>query len=107
MHYVRLSLEALFGALAGVVRDPRTRALPFFALGLVLGGTVFYWRVEHWTLIESLYFSVVTLTTVGYGDLSPTTDLARLFTVVYILVGVGTLLALLTAVVQSYVRQRD
>jgi len=100
------TLQALYAAIAGVLRDPRTRALPFIALGVILAGTVFYWIAEDWTLIEALYFAVVTLTTVGYGDLSPTSDLVRLVTVFYILVGVGIMLALITAVIQSYVKER-
>jgi hypothetical protein len=52
-------------------------------------GTVVYSVLERWSLVDSLYFSVVTLATVGFGDLHPTTDLAKLFTVLYIFAGVG------------------
>ncbi len=41
-----------------------------------------YWRFEDWTIIEALYFCVVTLTTVGYGDLHPTTAGTQIFTIV-------------------------
>ena len=53
-------------------RDPETKALPVVAGALVLTGTIFYWRFEDWTFIQALYFSVVTQTTGGYGDLHPT-----------------------------------
>ena len=69
---------------------------------LVLTGTLFYWRFEDWTIIEALYFCVVTLTTVGYGDLSPTTAGTQIFTIVYILTGFGVLVALLTSVAEQY-----
>jgi voltage-gated potassium channel len=71
---------------------------------LVLTGTLFYWRFEDWTIIEALYFCVVTLTTVGYGDLSPTSAGTQIFTIVYILTGFGVLVALLTSVAQQYLR---
>jgi voltage-gated potassium channel len=73
---------------------------------LVLTGTLFYWRFEDWTIIEALYFCVVTLTTVGYGDLSPTTAGTQIFTIVYILTGFGVLVALLTSVAQQYLSQK-
>ncbi len=50
-------------------------------------GTVVYRFLEEWTWIQSFYFSVVTLSTVGYGDLHPTSDASRLFTAFYILGG--------------------
>lgn len=106
MNSLALTLGALRGAVVRVLRDPRTRALPFIAFGVVFAGTVFYWIAEDWTLIQALYFSVVTLTTVGFGDLAPTTDLTRLVTVFYILIGVGILLALITAVIQAYVKDQ-
>ena len=76
--------------------------MPVVAGALVLTGTIFYWRFEDWTVIEALYFCVVTLTTVGFGDLSPTTAGTQIFTIVYILTWFGVLVALLTSVAQQY-----
>jgi Ion channel len=49
--------------------------------------------LEDWSPLDSLYFSVVTLATVGFGDLHPTTDPAKLFTIFYIIAGLGILAA--------------
>ena len=61
-------------------------------------GTLFYHTFEKWRYIDSLYFSVTTLATVGYGDFHPITDLGKAFTMGYILVGVGELLAFINLV---------
>src|SRR3954469_14521323 len=52
-------------------------------------GTVVYHLVEHFSWVDSYYFSVVTLATVGYGDFSPHTTFGKIFTTFYILAGVG------------------
>jgi len=52
-------------------------------------GTILFHRLESWTWIQSFYFSVVTITTVGYGDLIPSNDMSRLFTAIYLLIGVS------------------
>ena len=101
-----LAARELARALAAVWRDPETKALPLVAGALVLTGTLFYWRFEDWTIIQALYFCVVTLTTVGYGDFSPTTAATQIFTIVYILTGFGVLVALLTSVAQQYLMQK-
>ena len=101
-----LAFRGLARAVVAVWRDPETKALPFVAGALVLTGTLFYWRIEDWTVIEALYFSVVTLTTVGYGDFTPTTVEAQIFTIIYILTGLGILVALLSSVAQQYLRLR-
>ena len=101
-----LAFRGLARAIAAVWRDPETKALPVAAGALVLSGTIFYWRSEDWTIIEALYFSVVTLTTVGYGDFAPTTAGTQIFTIIYILTGFGVLVALLTSVAQQYLRQK-
>lgn len=70
-------------------KDAEFRGM-FWSVLLVVGfGTVFYHEYEKWSWVDSFYFTVVTLTTVGYGDLSPTLPLTKLFTVVYLIVGVG------------------
>jgi len=101
-----LAFRGLARAVAGVWHDPETKALPFVAAALVLTGTLFYWRFEDWTIIEALYFSVVTLTTVGYGDLHPTTSGTEIFTIFYILIGIGVFVALLASIAQQYIAQK-
>jgi len=58
----------------------------------LLVGTLFYSVVfETWSVVDSLYFSVVTFTTVGYGDFYPTSHMARLFTSIFSMVGISFL----------------
>jgi voltage-gated potassium channel len=101
-----LAFRGLARAVAAVWRDPETKALPFVAAALVITGTLFYWRFEDWTIIQSLYFSIVTLTTVGYGDFAPTTDATQIFTIFYILTGIGVFVALLASVAEKYIEQK-
>lgn len=76
------------------LKDPEFRALLFVAFMLLLIGTIFYNRIEDWPVLDALYFSTVTLMTVGYGDLAPQTGLGKIFTIIYILVGVGIFVTL-------------
>ena len=74
-----------------------------FTTIIILGiGTVIYHLLEGWTWLDSFYFSVITLTTVGYGDFSPQTTGGKLFTVFYILVGLGMILAFIHTVYNHY-----
>ena len=75
--------------------------------GLVAVGTVVYHALEHWSWTVSFYFSVCTLTTVGYGDYFPTTDASRLFTAIYVLVGVSILFGAIELIGASYLRRGE
>ena len=101
-----LAFRGLSRAVLAVWRDPETKALPVVAGALILTGTLFYWRFEDWTVIQALYFSVVTLTTVGYGDLHATSAGTQIFTIFYILTGLGVFVALLASVAQQYIAQK-
>jgi hypothetical protein len=89
----------------GTMLDPEFR--PFFALvvGLLTVGTVVYSILEDWSILNSLYFCVVTLSTIGYGDYTPTNDAAKVFTIIYIFVGVGTLGVFISAVSRASLRR--
>lgn len=68
-------------------------ALLWAGLTLLLGTLVYHW-LEGWSHLDALYFCVISLATIGYGDLTPTTPLARAFTIIYVLNGIAILLAL-------------
>ncbi|MBI4053239.1 MAG: two pore domain potassium channel family protein [Candidatus Diapherotrites archaeon] len=70
-------------------------------------GTFAYHYLEGWSFVESLYFSTATVTTIGYGDIHPTNDASRLFTVVYALLGVGIVLFALSIVAQSVIEKTE
>jgi voltage-gated potassium channel Kch len=79
-----------------------------FSLVLLISfGTWAYERIEGWTFGQSFYFSVATLTTVGYGDIHPSTDASRIFTAIYILVGVGIVIAALTSIGSKYLSSQE
>jgi voltage-gated potassium channel len=77
-----------------IMRDPDSRPAIFWALGTLLAGTLVYHWLEGWSYLDSLYFCVVSLATVGYGDYTPSTPIAKLFTIFYIINGIAILLAL-------------
>ncbi len=88
----------LFHDYFATILQPEFRPI-FGAVVVVLTiGTLVFHRLEHWSLLDALYFSVVTLATIGYGDLTPTTPIAKLFSILYIFVGVGILGVFISAV---------
>jgi voltage-gated potassium channel len=87
-------------------RDPQFRSLVILVIFTLLGGTVFYSQVEGWSAVDAFYFSVTTLTTVGFGDLAPTTTLGKLFTVVYIFTGLSIILGFIDTVAKETLDRR-
>ena len=71
-------------------------------------GTFIFWNIESsWTLIDSFYFSISTLTTVGYGDLTPQSQFGRLIASLYILFGVGIVLASLGFIGREFLSREE
>jgi len=73
---------------------------------LITGGTIFYHFVEKWSYLNSYYFSVVSLATVGYGDFVPKTDIGKVFTTFYILAGIGIIVAFTSNLVKRVAQRR-
>ncbi len=68
-------------------------------------GAIFYYNVEHFSLLDSFYFAATTLTTVGFGDLHPATPMGKIFTVAYVFVGLGVVLYVLTLLGRYYLER--
>ena len=81
-----------------VFLDPRTRPLFIYALCIMNIGAFLYQWLENWSWLDSLYFVVITLATIGYGDFVPTTPITKLLTIFYSLNGIILLLMLFDAI---------
>jgi voltage-gated potassium channel len=88
-------------------RVPSFRAALALAILILMSGTLFYRGVEGWSWIDAFYFSATTVSTVGYGDLSPTTDFGKLFTVVYMFVGIGVFVLLFAQLAKAMLKIDD
>lgn len=73
---------------------PRFKTGLALAVLILLSGTLFYRHVEGWSWVDCLYFCALTVSTVGSTELAPQTDLGKVFTVLYIFVGVGVFINL-------------
>ena len=82
----------------------RLRYALFAVLAAVAIGTLGFHLLEGWSLSDSLYATLQTVTTVGYGDVTPKTTAGRIFASIYMFVGVGTVLYVLTSTAQTIVQ---
>lgn len=83
-------------------QDKAYRDLLLTTALILLIGTVAYHYIEGWRWLDAFYFSFITLTTIGFGDFAPQTDLGKLFTILYIIIGVGIILAFINTVYHHY-----
>ncbi|MDT5123778.1 MAG: voltage-gated potassium channel [Acidobacteriota bacterium] len=82
----------------------RLRYALFAVLAAVAIGTLGFHLLEGWSLSDSLYATLQTVTTVGYGDVTPKTTAGRIFASIYMFVGVGTVLYVLTSTAQTIIQ---
>ena len=74
--------------------------------GLLAFGTFFFHYVESWSYVDSFYFTAVTMTTVGYGDLVPHTPEGRVGVAIFALFAVGFAFYSLNVLARYSMRQR-
>ncbi len=76
-------------------------------VGVILTGTIFFRLVEGWSWVDAYYFTVVTISTVGYGDLTPITNLGKIGTTILIFAGLGVFAVTLQQIATEHLAERD
>ncbi|PID84961.1 MAG: hypothetical protein CSB13_10545 [Chloroflexi bacterium] len=92
---------------SGLREDKEFRFLFIFIILLLIGATLFYAKFEHWSIIDGLYFSVMTMATVGYGDLTPTTGISKVFTIIYTFLSIGSFVSFTAKCVQMMLQNHQ
>ncbi len=91
-------MDLLTRNMRSLFKDKEFKGLLVIVVAILLTGTIFYSQVEHWRFLDSLYFSITTLTTVGLGDFVPHTDASKIFTIFYIFLGIGVILGFVSII---------
>ena len=85
----------------------KTQICVLLLFGVFVAGTVGFMGAERLSPIDAAYFAVVTMSTVGYGDISPATPAGKLVSVLFILCGVGSFMALIGSATGDLLNGRD
>ncbi|MDI6789495.1 MAG: potassium channel family protein [Thermodesulfobacteriota bacterium] len=84
----------------------RLRIFLILLLGIVLVGTAGFMAIEGLSLPDAFYFTMVTITTVGYGDIHPATQTGKMLTILLIVMGVGTFLGVVANATELLLNKR-
>jgi voltage-gated potassium channel len=87
------AMRVFLQGLAAALGNPATSGLVALTAAIIAMASTFYWIVEDWAFLDAMFFSVATISTVGYGDMVPETAAGRIFTMIYIFVGIGVFVA--------------
>lgn len=74
----------------------------FFVIVLIIIGVSYFMLMEGWSLVDAFYFVIMTITTVGYGDLVPTHDTSKIVTAIFALMSIPIVLMTVSLLVENY-----
>jgi voltage-gated potassium channel len=83
----------------------RIRLLVSLPIAVLVFGTIGFMVLEGLSFADAFYFTIVTISTVGYGDIHPTNLASKLFGIILIIVGIGTFLTIITNVTQMLIQR--
>ena len=107
MSSLMLAFYRLIKSIRRAYSDPEFRALLSIMIMLLVSGSVFYVFNEGWSIIDALYFCVMTMSTVGYGDLLPSNDISKIFTIVYSLMTIGVFVGVASKLAKALLTPKD
>lgn len=100
-----LTIRRFFHGFFHAFKKSYFKTLLVLTITILISGTIFYSTVEGFSVLDALYFSVVTLTTVGHPTLGPVTAFGKIFTMLYIMTGLGLIMGFIytlgSGIVQS------
>lgn len=99
-------VKLLHAVMISIKHDIEFRILLFLLLTLLVGATLFYSSVEGWSIIDALYFSVMTMSTIGYGDLVPTTTWSKSFTIIFSILSISFFAAVIAKIVANVLERK-
>lgn len=99
-----LLVRRFFKALKRSAKEPDFKGLISVVALTIIAGVIFYMNVENLKFVDAIYFCFVTLLTVGYGDITPQTDLGKIFTIFYMLLGIGIILTFINMLARNIVK---
>lgn len=73
-------------------------------VGVFVAGTCWFWLVEKWSLLDAAYMTMITLSSVGFGEIHPLSPRSRLFTIVLIMMGLITIGYLINRFTEALLR---
>jgi hypothetical protein len=76
-------------------------------LAVLVFGTVVFMSVEKRSFVDAVYYIIVTMATVGYGDIVPTTSVGKIIAVILIVTGVGTFLGVIANATEMMLSRRE
>jgi len=88
-------------AIAAAFQKPNVKAALTILAVIVTFSALVFMGLEGWGFIDAVYFCIVTMSTVGYGDFSPHTAAGKIFTIIYLFVGIGIFVLAVTAIAEA------
>ncbi|MFX0200939.1 MAG: potassium channel family protein [Candidatus Hodarchaeota archaeon] len=88
-----------------LIRLKSIRLLLLLPIAVIVIGTVGFMILERLSFVDSLYLTIVTISTVGYGDISPSNIASKIFCIILIIFGIGTFLTIVTSIAQILIHR--
>lgn len=89
----------------GVIQQFRMAGVT--AISLLTIGAVFFHYVQKLSWLDAFYFCTISLATIGYGDITPTTPAGKIFIMFYVVIGIGIIATFANLVVRRAVLRRE